>query len=151
MNDRMRQGQAGAAESAQSGLRWANASSFLFALLQSGCAAFMAISGFRVLIGVGALAASSGVYGPAKWFHQDAVRIPMMVFALIGSLFILYSVWRVRSLRARPAAQWRVQAVSHAKLRSERLQIAMAVLTLILLAAEWIAHGEHYSILRHFI
>jgi hypothetical protein len=112
----------------------------LFALLQSACAAVLAISGFRVLIGLGALAAAAGVDAPAKGFHQDAIRIPMMFLALVGALANLYSVWRVRSLRARPAAQWRVQPVSRKKIRSEWVQVALAVATLVLLAAEWITH-----------
>ncbi|WP_242618112.1 hypothetical protein [Edaphobacter modestus] len=128
------------AEGTERGLRWASMGSFLFALIQSACAAVLAISGFRVLIGLSALAAASGVYGPAKGFHQDAIRIPMMWVALIGSLANLYSVWRVRSLRARPAAQWRVQPVSRKKLRSERLQIVLAGVTLLLLAAELVTH-----------
>jgi hypothetical protein len=123
-----------------SGFRWANAGGLLFALLQSACTAVMAISGFRVLIGLGALAAASGVYAPAKGFHQDAIRIPMMVLALVGAVANLYSVWRVRSLRSRPAAQWRVQPVSKGKVRSERLQVALAIVTLVLLAAEEITH-----------
>ena len=113
---------------------------FLFALLQSACTAVLAISGFRVLIGLSALAAAAGVNTPAKGFHQDAIRIPMMLLALLGALANLYSVWRVRSLRARPAAQWRVQPASREKLRSERLQIALAIVTLVLLAAEWTTH-----------
>ncbi len=128
------------AEGTERRLRWANLGSFLFALIQSACAAVLAISGFRVLIGLSALAAASGVYAPAKGFHQDAIRIPMMWVALIGALANLYSVWRVRSLRARPAAQWRVQPVSRKKLRSERLQIVLAVVTLLLLAAEFVTH-----------
>lgn len=128
------------AEGTEHRLRWANVGSVLFALLQSACTAVLAISGFRVLIGLSALAAASGIYAPATGFHQDAIRIPMMVLALIGSIANLYSVWRVRSLRARPAAQWRVRPVSRDKIRSERLQIALAILTLILLAAEWITH-----------
>jgi hypothetical protein len=123
------------------GLRWANFGSFLFVLLQSACTAVMAISGFRLLIGLSALAAASGVYGPAKGFHQDAIRIPMMVLALVGALANLYSVWRVRSLRARPASQWRVQPVSSGKIRSERVQVGLAIVTLALLAAEWITHA----------
>lgn len=119
---------------------WANVGSFLFALLQSACAAVLAISGFRVLIGLSALAAAAGIHAPAKGFHQDAIRIPMMIVALFGSLANLYVLWRVRSLRARPSAQWRMQPVTPAKRRSERLQLVLAILTLVLLAAEWITH-----------
>ncbi len=127
-------------EGTEQRVRWANVGGFLFALLQSACAAVIAISGFRVLIGLSALAAAAGIHAPAKGFHQDAIRIPMMSLALVGALANLYSVWRVRSLRAKPAAQWRVQPVSTAKLRSERFQIVLSIVTLVLLAAEWITH-----------
>lgn len=123
-------------------VRWVNVTGLIFALLQSACTAVLAISGFRVLIGLSALAAAAGVNTPAKGFHQDAIRIPMMLLALLGVLANLYSVWRVRSLRARPAAQWRVQPVSREKLRSERLQIALAIVTMVLLAAEWTTHSR---------
>jgi hypothetical protein len=128
------------AEPTKRRLGWVNLGSLLFALLQSFCTAFLAVSGFRVLIGLTALAGASGIYAPAKGFHQDAIRIPMMWLALIGSLMNLYAVWRVRSLRARPAAQWRRQPVSVKKLRSERLQIGLAGVTLILLAVELVTH-----------
>jgi hypothetical protein len=121
-------------------VRWMNLAGVVFALLQSACTAVLAISGFRVLIGLSALAAAAGVNAAAKGFHQDAIRIPMLWLALVGALANLYSVWRVRSLRARPAAQWRVQPVSQGKLRSERLQIILAIVTLVLVAAEWITH-----------
>ena len=64
----------------------------------------------------------------------------MMVVALAGALVNLYVLWRVRSLRARPSAQWRVQAVTPATRRSELLQFVLAIVTLLLLAAEWITH-----------
>jgi hypothetical protein len=128
-------------EIAEHKVRWANFGGLLFALLQSACTAVLAISGFRVLIGLSALAAATGVYTPAKGFHQDAIRIPMMALALVGAVANLYSVWRVRSLRARGSSQWRVQPVSREKLRSERVQIALAVVTLILLAVEWSTHS----------
>jgi hypothetical protein len=130
------------AEGTERRVRWANVGSILFALLQSACAAVLAISGFRVLIGLSALAAAAGVDAPAKGFHQDTIRIPMMFLALVGALANLYSVWRVRSLRARPAAQWRVQPVSREKGRSEWVQVALAIVTLVLLAAEWITHSR---------
>jgi len=128
------------AEGTERRARWANVGGFLFALLQSACTAVLAISGFRVLIGLGALAAAAGINAPAKGFHQDAIRIPMLWLALVGALANLYSVWRVRSLRARPSAQWRVQPVSKDKLRSERLQIVLAIVTMALVAAEWFTH-----------
>ncbi|QHS53617.1 hypothetical protein GWR55_02570 [Edaphobacter sp. 12200R-103] len=120
-------------------MRWANVGSASFALLQSICAAVLAISGLRVFIGVSALV-MAGILPPLEKFHQDAIRIPMMILALAGAVANLYSVWRVRSLRARPAAQWRARPVSPNKIRAERTQIALAVITLVLLVVEGTLH-----------
>jgi hypothetical protein len=111
-----------------------------FILLQSACTAVMTISGVRVLIGLGALAAASGLNRPASGFHGDAIRIPMMIVAVAGSLINLYVIWRVRSLRNRPAAQWRRIPMTPRQIWSERLQIGLAILTLLLVLAEWWTH-----------
>src|SRR5271156_3091728 len=81
--------------------------SFFFILLQSACTAVIALSGVRVIIGLSALAAAAGLNGPAVGFHADAIRIPMMAIAVIGSLVNLYVIWRIRSLRSRSSSQWR--------------------------------------------
>ncbi len=120
--------------------RLINWSSIVFALLQSACTAVIAISGLRVAIGLSALAAAAGIHAPAHGFHQDAIRIPMMALALAGALLNLFVLWRVRKLRNRPAAQWRQKPLSAKKKYSERLQYALSILTLILLAAEWFTH-----------
>jgi hypothetical protein len=117
-----------------------NWSGIVFALLQSACTAVMAISGLRVAIGLSALAAAAGIHAPAHGFHQDAIRIPMMALAFLGAVINLFVIWKVRNLRNKPAAQWRQQPVTEKKLNSERFQIALSVLTLLLLAAEWITH-----------
>jgi hypothetical protein len=117
-----------------------NWSGIVFALLQSACTAVIAISGLRVAIGLSALAAAAGVHAPAHGFHQDAIRIPMMVLAFLGAVTNLYVIWRVRSLRSKPAARWRHQPLTKKKLNSERFQIALSFLTLLLLSAEWITH-----------
>lgn len=114
--------------------------SLLFIVLQSICTAVMAISGVRVLIGLSALAAAAGLNRPASGYHTDAIRIPMMTIAAIGSLVNLYVVWRIRSLRSRPAAQWRAQPVSSKQRRAEIFQIILAVVSLILVAFEWWTH-----------
>ena len=128
------------ADSLLSRLQLLGWSGIVFALLQSACTAVIAISGVRVALGLSALAAAAGVHAPAKGFHQDAVRIPMMLFALFGSLINLLVIWKIRSLRSKPASQWRQKSVTAKKLTSERLQIALSILTLALLAAEWIFH-----------
>jgi hypothetical protein len=115
-------------------------SGIVFAILQSTCTAVIAVSGIRVAIGLSALAAAAGIHAPAKGFHQDAIRIPMMLLALFGSLINLFVIWKIRSLRNKPASQWRQQPLRRSKLNSERLQIALSMLTLILLTAEWITH-----------
>jgi hypothetical protein len=114
-------------------------SSFLFALLQSLCTFFLAISGVRLLLGVSTLIFASSLHFAAR-FHVDRIRIPMVLLALVGTLINLYAIRRVRRLRSRPSAQWRLQPVSPQRLRSERIQISLAVITLVLLAVEEIGH-----------
>ncbi len=114
--------------------------SLFFILLQSACTAVMAISGVRVIIGLTALAAAAGLNRPATGFHADAIRIPMMAVAVIGSLVNLYVIWRIRTLRARPASQWRATSPTPKQKRAEAFQIVLAIVTLALVLAEWITH-----------
>jgi hypothetical protein len=115
--------------------------SLIFIVLQSACTAVIAISGVRVAIGLSALAeATIGIHAPAGGFHRDVIRIPMMIAATIGSLINLYVIWRIRTLRSRPSSQWRIVAVTAKQRRSELFQIALAIITLVLVAAEWITH-----------
>jgi hypothetical protein len=115
--------------------------SLAFIVLQSACTAVMAISGIRVAIGLSGLAAATvGIHAPASGWHRDAIRIPMMIAAVAGSLINLYVIWRIRALRARPSSQWRVQPATPRQRRSESLQITLAVVTLLLVTAEWITH-----------
>jgi hypothetical protein len=122
------------------GSRYLGISAFLFAILQTLCPAVIALSAVRVFIGLGALAAAAGTNDPPHGWHADWIRIPMMLVAAFGAALNLFIIWHVRRLRARPAAQWRIAPLSAGKLRSERVQIALAVLTFACLAAEWITH-----------
>ena len=128
------------AESSTASTRWLNWSGFVIAVLQSACTAVMVLSGVRVVIGLTALAAAAGLHTPAHGFHADIIRVPMMAIALIGSVLNLYVIWKVRRLRNRQSAQWRQKPLSANKKRSEQLQIVLSLLTLVLLAAEWITH-----------
>ena len=121
--------------------------SLFFILLQSACTAFMAISGLRLLLGIGSLTAAALGTRFLTSIHAEAVRIPMAFVALAGSLINLYAIWRVRSLRARPSSQWRVEPVTPQKQRAELIQIALAIVTLLLVGLEWTFHIYlHHSI-----
>lgn len=112
----------------------------IVAIAQSLCTAVLTISGIRVAIGLSALAAASGIYAPAEGFHQDAIRIPMLILATVGAIVNLVVLAWIRHLRSRPSAQWRRRELSAKEKRSEKLQVAMAILTLILVGLETWTH-----------
>ena len=124
----------------EKGLRAIGGASLLMALLQSLCTAVLTISGIRVAIGLTALAAASGIYAPARGFHQDAIRIPMLALAALGAVVNLAVLAWIWHLRARPAAQWRKRAISPKERRSEKLQVVLAILTLVLVGLETWTH-----------
>jgi hypothetical protein len=133
--------QAAPSRRALRGRSWAiGVTSFFFLLLQSACSAFVALSGARLLIGVGALAAAGTGLKFMASLHGSAIRIPMEIVAIAGSAINLIAIARVRSLRARPSSQWRMTQPSKRQRRSEFVQVLLAVLTLLLVAVEWIFH-----------
>jgi hypothetical protein len=121
-------------------LRTVGWGSILLALLQSLCTAVLTISGIRVAIGLSALAAASGIYAPAKGWHQDAIRIPVLIVATLGAIVNLAVIAWIRHLRNRPSAQWRRRERTAKEKRSERLQIVLAIVTLILVGLETWTH-----------
>ena len=135
------------AESLSPRLKFLNWSGIFFAVLQSVCSALVALSGVRLLIGIGAFAAATGAMHIAERMHVPAIRIPMMLLALFGSLWNLFALWRVKSLRRRSASAWRQRPITKQKKRSESFQLAISLLTLLLLAAE---SAAHYKTFHHF-
>jgi len=121
--------------------KWIGWASLFLALVQSVCTIFVALSGLSLLLGAAAFGAAVGVMKFAdQKIHIDVVRIPMVVFALVGAVFNLVALWQVRRLRGRAASAWRQKAVSRSKFASEKVQLALSVLTLILLAVESFYH-----------
>lgn len=121
--------------------------SFFFILLQSACTAVTALSGLRLLIGIGSLAAAATGVKFLTSIHGDAIRIPMELVAIVGSAVNLYVIWRIRSLRSRPSSQWRVEPLTPEKKRAEAIQVALAIFTLMLVLVEWTIHIHlHHSI-----
>jgi hypothetical protein len=114
--------------------------SVAMALLQSLCTAVFTVNSIRVAIGLAALAAGS-IAAPLVPLHKDSIRIPMLVIAVAGAVVNLIVLAWMRRLRNRPEAQWRRREISKKQRRSEQFQVAMAVLTLVLVAAEMWTHA----------
>jgi len=113
--------------------------SLALATAESICVAVVGLSGVRVLFGLSSLiAATAG--GPAHGFHRNSLRIPFLVVGTVGALISLYLVWNEDRLRKNPAAAWRVKPLTVQQKRRRRLQIALAIFTLVLVATEVITH-----------
>jgi heme/copper-type cytochrome/quinol oxidase subunit 2 len=120
--------------------KWLNWSGLFLAFIQSVCSAFIAFHGVRLLVGIGAVVLASATWKVAERLHVDAIRIPMMLMAFLGAVINLGVLWQVRRLRNRSASAWRQQPLTPGKRRSEILQLALSVLTLVLLLTEVVAH-----------
>jgi hypothetical protein len=122
---------------AQGAIAW---SSFFMALLQSVCTFFAALDGLRLLIGVTSLAVITQAGVAWDRFHTDWIRIPMIGFALVGSILNLVILTQVRYLRRRPASQWRQKPLTQRQMRMERIQYILSLATLTLIALEETGH-----------
>jgi hypothetical protein len=115
-----------------------------FAFLQSVCTVLIGLGGARLLISLVSFAAASSVFTRMDAFHRDGLRIPMMIFACVGALLNLIVVAQVRRLRNRPSARWRIDVSAvGVKMRQERWQIVLSVVTLVLVVVEEVFHRMH--------
>ena len=117
------------------------ASSLLFSVLQSVCTAVVALNSVRLAIGIGSLAMTTGLGAAMEHFHQITwLRFTLLVGALSGSILTLGIVLRATRLRNRPAARWRFRPLSSKQRRMEMLQVALSLVTLLLVVIEEYLH-----------
>jgi hypothetical protein len=122
--------------------------SLAFAVLQSGCTIMIGLGGARLVISFLSLAAASSVFATARFVHQNAFRVPKIIIAVIGAVLNLIVVAQVRHLRNRPSARWRLDMSSlRKKLRQENWQIALSIITLVVVAIEESIHRVRH---HHF-
>lgn len=113
--------------------------SLALAAAESLCVIAVGLSGVRVALGMSSLiAATAG--GPAQGFHRSGLRIPFLVAGAVGAMLSLVLVWNEEKIRRNPSAAWRMQPLTKQQRRRKWLQITLAVLTLLLVAAEVITH-----------
>jgi hypothetical protein len=119
-------------------------SSFFFALLQSICTLFLAVSGVRLVIGIGSAVLSAGAVAALDKVHANWIRLPMIGLALLGSLLNLAVLIQMRNLRSRPASRWRQRPLSAKETGMERIQWVLSMATLILIAIEECLHLKQF-------
>ena len=127
----------------RSAIAW---TSLAFVVLQSVCTFFAAMNGLRVGIGISSLVLASSTSAIIDRFHSSWLRVPMIVLAVAGSVINLVVLWQIRRLRKLPAAQWRQKPQIPRMLRSERMQLVLSIVTLILVILE---ERQHFIWLHH--
>ena len=113
--------------------------SFALAAAESICVAAVGLSGMRVALGLTSLLAA-GAGGPARGLHSEAIRIPLLTLGALGALISLLLLWNEKRLRRNPAAAWRMRPLTPKQRRRRWFQLGLAILTLLLVAAELITH-----------
>lgn len=113
--------------------------SLALAAAESLCVAAVGLSGVRVALGLSSLLAA-GAAGPAQGWHREAIRVPLLVIGAVGALLNLLLLWNEDRLRRNLAAAWRIQQLTPQQKRRRWLQLGLAILTLVLVAAEVITH-----------
>jgi hypothetical protein len=113
--------------------------SLFLALLQSLCAAAVALSGVRVLLGMGSLIAATAA-GPAHGFHREGLRVPILWASGLLALLNLLLQWNENRIRHNPSAQWRLQPLTPKQRRQRWIQLATSIGALLLILAEVVTH-----------
>lgn len=113
--------------------------SLVLAMAESLCVAAVGLSGIRVAIGLSSLI-SATASGPARGFHSNILRIPLLTLGGIGSCLVLLLVWNESRMRQNPAAAWRIQPLTAKQKRSRRIQVVLAVTSLLMIALEIVTH-----------
>jgi len=114
--------------------------SLVLAAAESICVAAVGLSGIRVAVGMTSLLAA-GAGGPAQGFHRNAFRIPFLAAGAIGACLTLLLLWNEERLRRNPAAAWRIRPLTKSQQRRRWFNLAVAIVTLLLVAAEIITHS----------
>lgn len=112
----------------------------LFAMLGAPCAAVALVGPLAVVLGLGAMFASLSTH-VLSFLDADPIRIPLMTLATLGALANLYTVWYGHQARQKAAADDRYVALTRLERRRAFAVLAMAVLTLVFVVFELVAHA----------
>ena len=113
--------------------------SLALAAAESLCVAAVGLSGLRVAMGLSSLLAA-GAGGPAKGWHQEWIRVPLLTVGTAGALLSLLLLWNEDRLRRRSSSAWRMKPLTVKQKRVRWFQLCAAIVTLLLVVAELVTH-----------
>lgn len=114
--------------------------SLALAAAESLCLAAVGLSGLRVAMGLTSLLAA-GASGPARGWHQEWIRVPLLTLGTLGALISILLLWNEEKLRRRSSSAWRMKPLTPKQRRVRWFQLVAALVTLLLVAGEVITHS----------
>src|SRR5262245_26112894 len=82
--------------------------SVLLAAVEAICTSFVLLSKLGILVGFTSFLSAAIV----SRYHQDTVRLPVLVIAIVGAAMNLLLLWNWARLRSAPSAAWRKRPLS---------------------------------------
>jgi hypothetical protein len=82
----------------------------------------------------------------SHWMFFDAamIRVPLLIVATIGSLSMLYTVWRARRLRRQAGAKEDFNEMTQRARLRPLIVTGLAVMTIIVVALSIAVHDFHF-------
>jgi len=110
----------------------------IFGILGAPCAVTTLIGPLAVAVGVGGV---FGLAGALTYLDQSPWRVPVLIVAALGALANLYTLWHARRIRA----EQKLPGMTILEKRRTAVVLATAVLTLVMIVFEVIAHRILHS------
>jgi hypothetical protein len=111
----------------------------VFGLLGAPCAVGTLIAPTAIALGFGAFFGTT-VVSAIDFLDIAPIRIPMLVFATMGSAANLYTVWHARLLRKQARAGGMLYMMTRQERRRTRLVVGSSLLALFFVCFELYAH-----------
>lgn len=110
----------------------------VFSVLGAPCAIATLIGPLAVALGVGGL---FGLASALTFLDQSAIRLPVLILALLGASANLYTLWRARQLRAAAQVPAHLLAMTALERRRTSIVLGASLITLAVVVFELIAHA----------
>ena len=120
---------------------WLSSGTLFVASIEAVCLFFVSASGVALLLGGSTVVLSQSLL----FFHQAAIRIPILAIATLGALLNLGLLWNQHRLRTTPSARWRMEPLTTRDRRKIILVTAMSVLTLLVVCVELYLHHKFHG------